>query len=335
MFTCVVAASSQRGRGQRRRPLRAAALSLLLCVAAITGLHVVNAQDADNDGAPDGADACPESTRGSRNHVDDNGCEQDQIDVDGDGWCNPDRPRGPDNAWLHTRDEWCMGVDNCKFVYNPEQEINLPVDNPNDADGHGDACNSSECSWAVCSSCPSMRWGAGRCHSFCNCCLACLCQSGFGYRTLRHGLPQRRCCPSMCLACGAAVVLVASVLHSPECAYHACLCIHARVCACVRARLRARVHARVRARVRACAWACVRVGMCVGVCVCACVVTRCCACVAPACCQTAATRRAPSAATTSPHGYPPAATSARARSVRLAARVGSCGASGVPRGTAP
>jgi hypothetical protein len=115
------------------------ALALLLCVA-VAGIHVVSAVDVDNDGVPDGADACPESTRGSRDHVDAHGCEQDQIDVDRDGWCNPDRPRDANNKWLETRDDWCMGIDNCKFIYNPDQMRSLAAD----ADGHGDACNTGE-----------------------------------------------------------------------------------------------------------------------------------------------------------------------------------------------
>jgi hypothetical protein len=134
-----------RHRRHRGAQLRATAtLGLLLCVA-VAGLHVVSAQDADNDGVPDGSDACPGSTRASRDHVDAHGCEWDQIDVDLDGWCNPDRPRDANNKWLETRDEWCVGTDNCKFIPNPNQALNLPADSPNDADGHGDACNTSEC----------------------------------------------------------------------------------------------------------------------------------------------------------------------------------------------
>jgi hypothetical protein len=131
-------------------PRRVAALALLLCAAApVAGLPVVAAQDADNDGVSDGADAaCPGSSRSARrDHVDAHGCEWDQIDADRDGWCNPaDRPRDANNKWLETRDEWsrCMGIDNCKLVYNPDQTQNLTADAPSDRDGHGDACNTSE-----------------------------------------------------------------------------------------------------------------------------------------------------------------------------------------------
>jgi hypothetical protein len=133
---------------RRRAPqLRAAALALLLCVAVVS-LHVVTAQDVDNDGVLDGADACPGSTRGARDHVDAHGCEQDQIDVDRDGWCNPDRPRDANNRWLETKDEWCVGVDNCKYIYNADQALNLsvPVGTPSSVDVpvHGDACNTGE-----------------------------------------------------------------------------------------------------------------------------------------------------------------------------------------------
>jgi hypothetical protein len=123
--------------------------ALLLCVA-VAGLHVVSAQDADNDsdGVLDGSDACPGSTRASRDHVDAHGCEWDQNDVDRDGRCNPDRPRDANNKWLETRDDWCVGTDVCKFIPNPDQALNLPVDSPNDADGRGDACNTSE--WRPC-----------------------------------------------------------------------------------------------------------------------------------------------------------------------------------------
>jgi hypothetical protein len=132
---------SRSSRHYRASPLRrrVAALALLLCVA-VAGLHVVTAQDVDNDGVLDGADACPGSTRGARDHVDAHGCEQDQIDVDRDGWCNPDRPRDANNKWLETRDEWCVGVDNCKFIPNADQARSLV----NDTDGRGDACSTGK-----------------------------------------------------------------------------------------------------------------------------------------------------------------------------------------------
>jgi hypothetical protein len=135
--------SSRRHRTSQLRHRRVAALAALFCVA-VAGLHLVSAQDVDNDGVPDGGDACPGSTRGARDHVDAHGCEQDQIDVDRDGWCNPDRPRDANNKWLKTRDDWCVGVDNCKFIPNADQALSLPVDAASDADGHGDACNTGE-----------------------------------------------------------------------------------------------------------------------------------------------------------------------------------------------
>jgi hypothetical protein len=77
--------------------------------------------DADSDGVADDADRCPNSVRGSDGHVDANGCTRLQVDSDLDGWCNPDRPRDAQNRWLSTVHDWCVGVDNCKFVANADQ----------------------------------------------------------------------------------------------------------------------------------------------------------------------------------------------------------------------
>jgi hypothetical protein len=73
--------------------------------------------DADNDGVTDDKDLCPASTRGSCEHVDINGCEHDQVDFDMDGWCNPGMPRIGKKPFS-TRADFCIGVDNCKFVKN-------------------------------------------------------------------------------------------------------------------------------------------------------------------------------------------------------------------------
>jgi hypothetical protein len=58
-----------------------------------------------------------------------------------DGWCNYDRPRDRQGRWLTTRDEWCIGVDNCKFVANPLQERTPAL---SDVDGDGDSDASGE-----------------------------------------------------------------------------------------------------------------------------------------------------------------------------------------------
>jgi hypothetical protein len=102
--------------------------------------------DADNDGVTDDKDlcrACPASTRASRDHVDVNGCEHDQVDFDMDGWCNPGMPRIGKKPFT-TRADFCIGVDNCKFVKNAGQEQNYPADAGNDGDGAGDACNTGK-----------------------------------------------------------------------------------------------------------------------------------------------------------------------------------------------
>jgi hypothetical protein len=64
-----------------------------------------------------------------------------------DGWCNPGMPRIGKQPFS-TRDDWCIGVDNCRFVKNPGQEQNYPADADNHGDDVrvGDACNMGECS---------------------------------------------------------------------------------------------------------------------------------------------------------------------------------------------
>jgi hypothetical protein len=79
---------------------------------------------------------CPGSVRGSDEHVDAHGCTHLQVDADLDGVCNPDRPRDANNRIVGTRDDWCTGSDNCKFVFNPDQTRTLAGEK-----GPGDACN--------------------------------------------------------------------------------------------------------------------------------------------------------------------------------------------------
>ncbi len=126
-----------------RRPLATLPLALALLLLLASGV-AGKAGDADDDGVPDTLDACPGSTRGSRDHVDSNGCEWDQIDVDLDGWCNPDRPRRH-GRWLPTRDDWCTGLDNCKHIPNPDQRRTIDgygnYTRPSSRGFIGDACN--------------------------------------------------------------------------------------------------------------------------------------------------------------------------------------------------
>jgi hypothetical protein len=93
--------------------------------------------DVDEDGVLNVKDLCADSTRGSRDHVDANGCERDQVDADLDGWCNPDRAKSPSGAWLPTNPLWCTGEDNCKFVPNEKQQATA-------TNVHGDACSLGE-----------------------------------------------------------------------------------------------------------------------------------------------------------------------------------------------
>jgi hypothetical protein len=127
-----------RGFGERSE---GAGVSFTIKVVPVSG---VNTCDRDNDGVPEEKDLCPGSTRASREHVDVNGCEHDQVDFDMDGWCNPGMPRIGKQPFT-TRADFCVGVDNCKFVKSAGQEQNYPADNSNDGDGSGDACNTGEC----------------------------------------------------------------------------------------------------------------------------------------------------------------------------------------------
>jgi hypothetical protein len=116
-------------------------LLLALTLVALIACRTAAALDSDDDGVVDVADACPHSPRGSRDHVDTNGCTHLQMDADLDGWCNPDRPVDGNNRWLKTKDEWCVGVDNCKFVPNPDQAMTI-----SGSAGKGDACSTGELS---------------------------------------------------------------------------------------------------------------------------------------------------------------------------------------------
>jgi hypothetical protein len=156
---CVTVSSQQRALSHRRRyqssrvsvPDRhsgvtrsAASLLLWLCVAALLALAA--SQDMDHDGVADASDACPGSTRASR--VDRNGCSRKQIDADGDGVCNANRPRDALNHWLPTRREWCVGADNCNLVANADQAHNAASDAK-----RGDACNTGACACACACAC--------------------------------------------------------------------------------------------------------------------------------------------------------------------------------------
>jgi TolB protein len=59
--------------------------------------------DADGDGIPDADDACPGTTAGAT--VDGSGCSDAQVDVDGDGICNPGAASGGPSG--------CTGSDAC------------------------------------------------------------------------------------------------------------------------------------------------------------------------------------------------------------------------------
>ncbi|HET9477640.1 MAG TPA: thrombospondin type 3 repeat-containing protein [Dehalococcoidia bacterium] len=84
--------------------------------------------DVDGDGTVNASDICPATVPGAA--ADANGCSQAQVDMDGDGACNPGAPSaGPAPG--------CTGTDNCPIVANAGQE-------DFDADGQGDECDSDD-----------------------------------------------------------------------------------------------------------------------------------------------------------------------------------------------
>jgi hypothetical protein len=133
---------------------------LLLLVLLALASRVVVSIDTDDDGVDDDSDACPGSVRSSRDHVDGHGCTHLQMDADLDGWCNPDRPRDARNRWLATKDEWCVGIDNCKFVRNPDQAITVA------GATIGDACNAGESTALPRCGESGPHWGSGLASGF-------------------------------------------------------------------------------------------------------------------------------------------------------------------------
>lgn len=115
-----------------------AAVTLLLLLPAASTQAA--APDADHDGVPDSDDYCADTP--SKTPVDDAGCSQRDMDWDGDGVCNPNRPRvssGLRAGKLPQRlDRWCSGIDNCRYVANPDQVSSRGSD-------AGDACNLGQC----------------------------------------------------------------------------------------------------------------------------------------------------------------------------------------------
>lgn len=80
--------------------------------------------DTDEDGVFDFEDACPNSPKFARGHVDERGCTRSQADADHDGVCSGSEA----SVWCDKND------DNCDYAYNPLQTAT-------ESSSVGDACN--------------------------------------------------------------------------------------------------------------------------------------------------------------------------------------------------
>lgn len=88
------------------------------------GIGDVCDADVDGDGTPNTSDVCPNTVVLAQ--ADSSGCSDAQVDMDGDGYCNPGaQSHGPSN---------CVFYDNCNTVANSDQS-NM------DDDIFGDACD--------------------------------------------------------------------------------------------------------------------------------------------------------------------------------------------------
>ena len=103
--------------------MRAMRLFKVALIAAVL-VSAAATRDADNDGIVDDDDYCDDTP--SDVPVNEYGCSQLQLDADGDGICNPDRPRYETGRhkgrYMPVYKNWCVGLDNCKHVYNPSQK---------------------------------------------------------------------------------------------------------------------------------------------------------------------------------------------------------------------
>jgi hypothetical protein len=80
--------------------------------------------DVDGDGAVNASDLCPMTVVGA--DADAAGCSKAQVDMDADGWCDPNAPS--------TGPEPCIPTDNCPTIFNADQ-ANA------DGDPYGDVCD--------------------------------------------------------------------------------------------------------------------------------------------------------------------------------------------------
>lgn len=118
-----------------------ARLAITLAALLLSPAAAVRWVDTDADGVPDWSDYCPNTPPNTR--IDVAGCSELQMDADGDHLCNPDRPRyesgSHKNSYVPTYTNWCVKLDNCKYVYNPKQTRTVVNT------WKGDACNRSMC----------------------------------------------------------------------------------------------------------------------------------------------------------------------------------------------